>query len=342
MRDIVFNHDGFGALAQLADTAMTEDDAASLLVRPLAQAGITAIDWSALSTAQHNCRTRHDLGYTAAYDDRLMAREVARVVQHYLAQPLDLLDIVVKHGHAAGLKVYAGLRLNHGQWQPLQRVPGRFQPGRENAKGHGGKKDFRDEAFHRYLLEVLEDLLGHGVDGIVLDFERKAPFFPPDAPIGERQESCLHFLRQVRRLTDRAVAVRVAHDGAIGPTQGQDPQAWLAEGLLDAIVPAVHNHEPDLLDWPVDRFHAAARQSPRSTRIWPQLWPTPGQWKDYPAVRHGDDALTERAKRLLDDGADGVYFFNFCCNWPGPRANVDYTPMFRSIKAIASAYRRQS
>lgn len=40
----VFNHDGYGVLALLDDTSKTERDAAELLVTPLAEAGVTAID----------------------------------------------------------------------------------------------------------------------------------------------------------------------------------------------------------------------------------------------------------------------------------------------------------
>ncbi len=58
-RDLVFNHDGYGILAELAGTAMGEQDAADLLVKPLAEAGLTVIDWAIVSTGVHNCRTRH-------------------------------------------------------------------------------------------------------------------------------------------------------------------------------------------------------------------------------------------------------------------------------------------
>ena len=122
----VFNHDGFGVLAELARTGRTEDDAAWVLVEPLADSDLTAIDWCICSTGIDNCRTRHGRAIT------------------------------------------------------------------------------------RELLELLEDLPAKGVDGISLDFERKAPFFPDGTPQAERFDACTAFVRQARTLTDKPILARVA------------------------------------------------------------------------------------------------------------------------------------
>jgi hypothetical protein len=42
-REIVFNHDGYGILEDLAKTAMTERDAADLVIKPLADAGVAGL-----------------------------------------------------------------------------------------------------------------------------------------------------------------------------------------------------------------------------------------------------------------------------------------------------------
>jgi len=272
MPDYIFNHDG-GNLWALAKTGMTEQDAADLLVRPLAESDITAIDWCIHSTAEHNCRTRHN-SIVAPVDRQYAA--IAKIVEHYNAQPLDVLDIVVKHGHEHGMKVYGNVRLNHCMDPDrLASCPGLINFGYYN----GIKKDFRSPAFHQYLCEVFEDLLEKNVDGISLDFERKAPFFPPGTEQDEKYDACYRFLQDIRQLTDKPVLVRVAYDRNKGACQGQDPLGWMDRGLVDVVIPATHNHEGDSLDWRFDAFLQAAKKSPRPCQIWPQIWPTGQAWR---------------------------------------------------------------
>lgn len=320
----IFNHDGFGLLADLAGTGCRPDDADRLLVAPLAAAGFTAIDWCICSTGIHNCRTRHGRGITRALLERSHADNPAMwgeaagstifpigdVVARYNARELDLLDCVIAAGHARGLQVYGNVRLNHAcvpRW--LEGLPG-------PCHADGLRKDFRDVAFHAYLLELFADLLAKGVDGISLDFERKAPFFPDGVPQDERIEACARFVRTVRALTDKPLIARVACQPGKGEPQGQQPLAWLAEGLLDAVLPATHNHEADPFDWIPEAFFAAARRSPRPCAVWPQLWPTPEPWNAGHNRRHAPDAVRQRCDALRAAGADGVYFFNFCCYGP--------------------------
>ncbi len=324
--DFAFNHDGFGMLAELAGTEMTEDDASRVLVDPLRDSCVTVIDWSILTTGQHNCRTRHGRGFVGDGQGREIDELVGRVVSHYNAQPRDLLDVVLRRGHAAGLRVFGNIRLNHGALNTdrLLSCPGR------NA---GGKKDFRDPAFHAYLCELVEDLLAKGVDGISLDFERKAPFFPDGTALNERMAACSAFLRRVRAMTAKPVIARVCHDAGKGIVQGQDPERWMAEGLVDVVVPATHNHEPDSLDWSFDRFLEAARGSPRPCRVWPQIWPTPVAWKERDTLLHSDDAILKRIEEIKRRGAHGVYFFNFCCF--GSRS--PFFSLFRTLPARKSS-----
>ncbi len=339
-QDIVFNHDGFGLLAALAQTAMREQDLVEVLIAPVAAVGISAIDWCIVSTGAHNCRTRHGRLYDRALVRRCLAEKpewsrstdreaICRVIEHYATQPLDLCDLVLKHGHAHGLQVFGNVRLNHANWSAM--LDG--VPGAGFGAGGGARKDFRDKAFHAYLLEICEDLLAKGVDALSLDFERKAPFFPADASEAERFDACRDFLRQVRRLSDRRVVVRVCHDDAKGRLQGQDPAGWLAEGLIDVVVPATHNHEPDRLDWDIERFVAAA--APRSAAVWPQIWPTAEAWRQQDSVWTAPERLVTRGKQLLEAGAAGLYFFNFHNRWLGSPATVraGYDAMFTHLRA---------
>ncbi len=324
MMDKIFNHDGFGLLAELAATDCAPEDADRVLVAPLAAAGFTAIDWGLCSTGIHNCRTRHGRGLTRELlershaDNPAMWGEAAErtifpigdLVERYNAQDEDLLDCVIAAGHARGLRVYGNVRLNHAcvpRW--LEGIPGTSHAG-------GLRKDFRDDTFQAYLLELFENLLAKGVDGLSLDFERKAPFFPDGVPQAERFAVCARFVRAVRVLTEKPLLARVAWQLEKGEPQGQQPLAWIAEGLLDAVIPATHNHEPDPFDWFPEAFFAAAKRSPRPCAVWPQLWPTPEPWNAGHNRRHSSDAVRQRCAALRAAGADGTYFFNFCCYGP--------------------------
>lgn len=67
---------------------------------------------------------------------------ITTVIEHNAAQDLDLLDIVVKHGRARGLKVFGNIRLNHANAAVmLEDVPGR-----RFGNGSGARMDFRDAA----------------------------------------------------------------------------------------------------------------------------------------------------------------------------------------------------
>jgi len=319
--DVAFNHDGFGMLAELAETEMTEEDAARVLVDPFRDSAVTVIDWCILTTGQHNCRTRHGRGFVGDGQGREVDRRIGKVVSHFNDQPNDLLDVVIHRGHAAGLRVFGNIRLNHGA---LNRERLLSCPGRNAA----GKKDFRDAAFHTYLCELVEDLLDKGVDGISLDFERKAPFFPDAAPMLERTQATTAFLHRVRALTDKPITVRVSHDRCNGEPQGQAPAQWIAQGLVDVVVPATHNHEPDSLDWPFERFLEAARMSPRPCRVWPQIWPTGEHWQGGEATPYPPAAILRRVQQIRDSGAQGAYFFNFCCFG----SQSAYVPMFGQMQ----------
>ena len=78
-----------------------------------------------------------------------------------------------------------------------------------------------------------------------------------------------------------------------------------------------HATSDDLLTF--QRFLDAASKSPRPCQVWPQIWPTGKDWTEETARRHPPDAVLQRAEEILALGADGVYFFNFCCFYDGSR-----------------------
>jgi len=147
----VINCDGGTPLFGLARTDRTEADAARQLVDPIVDTDLSAIDFNIGTTGAHNCRTRYGIEYDEADWRRfvpgllrrfesalprveltqLVARRTedycgyARTIRHYNEEERDLLDIVIRHGHARGLEVHAGVRLNHANFPETMRdVPG--------------------------------------------------------------------------------------------------------------------------------------------------------------------------------------------------------------------------
>lgn len=319
--EFVFNHDGFGMLTELLETEMTEQDAVDILVKPLANSDISAIDWCILSTAEHNCRTRKGFAFDGVGIGRPIDATIGKVVAHYNQQSLDLLDIIKKHGHQYGLKVYGNLRLNQFvNPDALSDCPGKSIVGKK-------RKDFSDPEFQDYLLKLCEDIIEKGVDGLSLDFERQAPFFPKGTPQTKRISACIKFLQCVRELTNKPIIVRVSCQSEKGLPQGQDPEKWIDEDLVDIVIPATHNHEPNGLDWSFDRFLSAAQRSPSNCRIWPQIWPASSPWIQGDLELHSPQDIYHRVADVLAAGAHGVYFFNFCCF--GSRSS--YFEMFKSL-----------
>ena len=232
-------------------------------------------------------------------------------------------------------------RLNHCALGPetLENCPGRTVQSTTQWGNKTTRKDFTDEAFHAYLEDLFIDLLEKGVDGLSMDFERKEPFFPDGTPQQERFDACTAFVKRIRKLSDQPLLARVSHESKTGEHNGQDPVAWIAAGLLDYVVPATHNHNPDPLDWRFDRFVAAASKSPRPCKVVPQIWPTFRSWGERSGNLHSPEAVLARVREQQTFGSDGAYFFNFCCAEDGKDNSTNimttYADMFSQLPATS-------
>lgn len=316
----VFNFDGYGCLRLIRDLPVGPHTVEQHLVKPFLATDINVLEWTVFSTAEHNYRTTVGTPVLADADARLGRddrRRQAQCVQAYNDQAHDLLDCMKLAARRHGLGFFVSLRLNHCT---LSDRPWPC-PGRTFGQGNGTRKDFSDPAFQDYLLALLDELAQRQPDALTLDFERKAPFFPPAVEARTRFEAADRFVGAARQLVDRhsqgrdqplLLAARVAHDPALGEPQGQRPFHWMRQGWLDLVIPATHNHQPDALDWSAQAFIDARAHGPRPCLVLPQIWPSPGSYDNWTAAgRHGPDAVSRRAQQLLDQQADGIYLFNF-------------------------------
>ena len=172
----------------------------------------------------------------------------------------DPLEVVVDRAHEKGLRILCSLRMNDptspeaGNPYMLSRLK-REHPevmiGEEDPDNpHAATcADFACEAVRLERLEVIEEVCGrYGVDGLEMDPYVRVFFKPSEAR--ESAPVLTDFVRQVRTLFGRigerrgerlCLAARVHPAEEANLAVGMDVRAWLAEGLVDWVVPYPQN-----------------------------------------------------------------------------------------------------
>ena len=153
------------------------------------------------------------------------------------------------------------------------------------------------------LAELRECCERYDIDGLELDFQRFPVYFPPGeetAHLGEMTE----WLRSVRKMTQEVgtkrgrpllLSVRAMARPAQNLSLGLDVVRWADEGLIDFVI-ASHYLRNDF-PLPIGEYRA----------VLPEAMPL------YASIEVEKEPAMYRhiAKRLLDDGVDGLMLFNF-------------------------------
>lgn len=179
---------------------------------------------------------------------------------------------------------------------------------------------------HR-LAMVKEVVDRYDFDGIELDWQRHAHHLPVHQAF-RRRYVLTDFMRQVRQLADEAssrrgrklyLAARVSASLEGCLHVGYDIEQWVAEGLIDFLIPAACAEMDSSLDggW----WTSLCRDTP--IRVNPSLggWfynETHGTTDQETYFRQATRAL---AARLLSEGVDGLYLFNWYTQ-KGPRRGL--------------------
>lgn len=208
--------------------------------------------------------------------------------------------------------------------------------------------EIRELAF-RYVEEVCKN---YDVDGVELDFFRHPVFFKSTTrgePATEAEIAGMtELMRRIRTMADAAgrargrpilIATHVPDSAEYCRAIGLDLARWLADDLLDILVPAGYFQ---LNDWET----SVALGHRHGVKVYPSLDETRLRDEAAVALRMTDLGYRGRAANVWDSGADGVYLFNFFVptspRWRelgDPRGlaalDKDYFASFRGVGAAA-------
>ncbi len=227
---------------------------------------------------------------------------------HYLLQRgTSPFKVLADRSHELNLRVWARFELRGG-------LPSCFANHREYQIPGRSDLDFRHEAVRALLLDLAEDMVSEGADGISLDFCVYPPFFEKPDTDGHYMTQLLrdmrmHFAKLGRKID---LVARLPYQ----PEQyGLLWRDWVKEEVIDVLIPSVIL-PGELFDVPNDGYVEATRGTscrvfgcmrPKMTSVDPDPQVTDekrGIWRfNRPNTRENDAA---RAALLIASGVDGI------------------------------------
>ena len=253
--------------------------------------------------------------------------KVAANVAAITAEAGGPLTALLALSQEAGLPFFPRVRMNsHYVVDPRHPAYGNYRrrhperlitrPGEEFPEGTleygiGTGLDYAQSANRDYMASIAcECFERFDVDGIELDFMRHPAFFRIEEGYANRHcvTEMIAGIRQrmsavaAERQRQILLAVRVPPTIADSTRIGLDVARWIADGLVDIVVVGGGFIS---FETPVDEFVRAAEGSDCLV------------YGCIEATRHSDDRhLRALAYRWLNDGADGIYFYNFYTRAP--------------------------
>ena len=233
-------------------------------------------------------------------------------MQSLIDRDLDPLSVLIDRAHHKGMDFFASLRMGD--------VPG-LDPGytlREGGRGYV-HPELRDHQF-----AVLQELATqYPVEGVELDFaappQGSAFYFKPE-DASEHTPVMTAFVRRVAEMvrgrsgTPGLVGARVYPTEALNLKAGMDVEAWLAEGLVDFVVPLVYGYRILDADMPIGWLVEGAHRGGIS--VYGMLQPLYAL-EDRPlgTMRHASAAMMRAAAaNFWELGVDGLY--TWYLRWP--------------------------
>ena len=316
--------------------------------------GVDTLCWNLGLTGGYRYPTRVDTVYGTG-TDRFDSSTAWRFKHNFMAvheAGRDMLRLALDRGREVGLRVYPALRISDaqmgGDFDPFSRAHPEFRIGCQPAAGYGAARhvanypeqlDFAHPEVAARPGRIVDELLEmYDLDGLELDFNRRPHFFKPAEAIGN-QPIMTALLRQIHARV-RAAERRAGHPiellvrvpGVMEDCHqlGLDVPSWLAEGLMDVLIPGYYMWLG--LDLPVEPFVAAARDT--ETRVLvglaPRLSGAVGGMFAGRAAWMPDSGVTIEMYRAAMDvyyhrGVEGVEIFNFYTDTRyGARLELDH------------------
>ena len=250
----------------------------------------------------------------------------------------EVRDLIIEACHDKGIEVWASLRMNdlHSAFRSrtLEETDDPFKA--EHPEFLISPMDVRElptelpeqrlwVAFNYAYPEVRKHRLdfiertasAHDFDGYELDFNRMGISFP----LGEERKHAhllTDLIRQIRQrlngIGDRrgrpyALAVHVMDSLETSLELGMEVERWCREGLVDVLLVGL-GYMPSQV--PIDQWVELASRYP--VQIYPTINPNTfraGAWEEWTEGSVFQEAMRAVAAYFLQQGADGLYLFNF-------------------------------
>lgn len=280
------------------------------------------------------------------------------------AAGLDPYAVWIERARSRGLSPWLTMRMNdaHSVDDPANFMHSEFwrrhpqfrrQPAGPFPPSANGALNFRHPEVRAHVLGFLQELLErYAPDGLELDWMRFGHHLTP----GREAEEAHHLtgiVREARRLTREwsarrgrtiLLGVRVPSHPDAAAGLGMDAVAWAREGLVDLVVAAPF--------WSTSDFALPAGEwRARLAAAAPGVAFLPGvehNLRAYPTGRSVPldlAALRGFAAQMRQEGADGIYLFNWMDSQTRPVSAADYARLLREglePAALAGRARRHA
>ena len=234
-------------------------------------------------------------------------------MQSLLDAGLDPLGVVIDRAHARGMDFFADLRLStYGGMAEDHTLA-------EGGRGWG-HQEVRD-----HQLAIVEELItDYAIDGFELDytaaFDASGSFYFPRDEVADSTAVMTDWVRKASALVrssgdgSRVFGARIYPSEEANLAQGLDVRAWLAEGLLDFVVPVLYAYtdlDPNMpFRWVVEPAHDADASIYGFLQHYVRSDVTGAAIKEYARAEH----FRAAAANFWDWGVDGLYSYMF--HWP--------------------------
>lgn len=269
-------------------------------------------------------------------------------VERFTAAGMDPYAVILAEARARGLETLVTFRMNDAHGNDFLRT--RFWEDHPDCRLAGGALDFADARVRDHVVALIAEAAGrYDCDGVELDFQRFPSFFRtgPNAPPEPQRRAWMNELvEQVRRHLDTlgsargrrllcAVRAPSTTSGAwptpeAADAHGCDPAAWARQGWIDFLTVSEWLFTAESLplgDWRA-RLPAGF---PIYAGIQPEWRPsTQDAFCEFPLGPAGSRRV---ALRRWQEGADGIYLFNFFTTREWPMA---FEPPFEVLNQLGS------
>lgn len=328
-RRILFNNDGNDPITAIKRPSV--EDMLAVRTAPLAGTQVDAIFYCTFCAGFGNFSHLTKIGQVhVTKEDRFAHNQM----EAFAAAGIDPLRVMTDFAHQNRMELFWSFRMNDthdggasGQGPVLfatnklkTQHPEYLLGGHREKLKHGSWSgvnyalpEIRDLAF-RYVEEVCRN---YDVDGVELDFFRHPVFFKSttrgENATAEELAAMTGMLRRIRTMADEVgrargrpilLAAHVPDSADYCRAIGLDLERWLADDLLDLLIPAGYFQ---LNDWET----SVALGHRYGVKVYPSLDETRLKNEAAVALRMTDRGYRARAANVWAAGADGVYLFNF-------------------------------